>query len=887
MPAGGYYVLIIVGLVFFSERYVIMMKLQICCLVMICFIIGIYFSAKRKKSYEHTIFSALLLCACINLIFDGITVYTVHHLETVLPVWNMIFHKLFFTSTVVVSYLIFLYCMTLIKQSGAGNLTGKKRWLKILPFVEVILLWILPLRYVQTPNGNYSMGPSLVVVYFCIVYCFVVATACLWRYRSCINRKKKKIIFLALGIQGSVCLYQMIVPSSLVSGFGITVICLAFFMTTENPDVLLVERIKEEKKKAEEANSAKSVFLASISHEIRTPINAVIGMNEMVLRESKESAIREYAGNIKSAAQTLLGIINDILDLTKIESGKMSVYPVEYGLGSLLNDVYHMIIDRAQAKGLALRICASPDLPSVLVGDDVRIRQILMNLLTNAVKYTEKGEVVLSVSGNEHGDTVTLFFEVKDTGIGIKPENISRLFEAFERIDEIKNRSIEGIGLGLSITKQLLEKMGSRLIVESKYGKGSTFSFYLEQRIVDAKCLGSLEERFKGKAEEYVYEASLYAPEAHILVVDDNEMNRKVFCSLLKETGVQISGAGSGEECLRIVKEEHFDLIFLDHMMMTMDGIETLQKMRALQYNLCMDTPVIAFSANATSEAREQYKAAGFDGFLSKPIAPAKLEKLLREKLPQELIREHTVDQDTDDQAKVQETADDVAQKAAGKAPVEEALPYIDGIDWDYAARHFPDTESLKLAALDFYDRIDDMAEEIAGLFGEIETENGLKQYRTKVHALKSTAAMIGAIPLSGIARVLEYGAAAGELDKIRAVTPVLLDELKQYRERLGDLAPQDKEEPTRAQEHGQAGQQAEEQAAGQTGDITELYGRLCMLRNALEQMDIDGADVIAGEIRQYPCKGTLKEQMRKLSQFVRNLKFEEAHQLVTDMLPD
>lgn len=848
-----------------------MMKLQICCLIMICFISGIYFSAKRKKSQEHMIFSVLLLSACINLIFDGITVYTVHHLETVPPIWNMVFHKLFFASMVVVAYLIFQYCMTLIRQSGAGKLTGKKRWLKVLPFLDVILLWILPIRYVQTPKGNYTTGPSVVVLYFCIIYCFAVGAVCLWRYRACINRKKKKIIFLALCIQGGVCLYQMIVPSSLVSGFGITVICLAFFLTTENPDVLLVERIKEEKKKAEEANSAKSVFLASISHEIRTPINAVIGMNEMVLRESSESEIREYAGNIKSAAQTLLGIINDILDLTKIESGKMSIYPVEYGLGSLLNDVYHMIIDRAQAKGLTFRICASPDLPSVLIGDDVRIRQIVMNLLTNAVKYTQSGEVVLSVRGKENGDTVTLFFEVKDTGIGIKPENMKRLFEAFERIDEVKNRSIEGIGLGLSITKQLLEKMGSSLSVKSEYGKGSAFSFYLEQRIVDAKELGNLEERLREKTNEYHYEASLYAPDAKVLVVDDNEMNQKVFISLLKETGVQVKAVGSGEDCLNIVTEEHFDLIFLDHMMMSMDGIETLQRLRAMQDNLCADTPVIAFSANATVGARDMYKEAGFNGFLSKPIDPSKLERILRTKLPQELIEEH------------RESGEKRVET------VEEALPYIDGIDWDYAARHFPDTEVLKSAACDFYGRINDIAEEIAGLFQEIESETGLKQYKTKVHALKSTAAMIGAIPLSGIARVLGYAAGAGEIEKIRAVTPVLLNELKQYRDRLSILKPEDgeqaacTEEPGQAKEHGQA----EEQEAGQTGDITELYGRLCMLRNALEQMDIDGADVIVGEIRQYPCEGTLKEQMRELSQLVRDLKYEEAQQLVLEMLPD
>lgn len=826
-----------------------MMKLQICCLIMLCFISGIYLSAKRKKSHEHMIFSALLLCACINLIFDGVTVYTGHHLDAVSPVWNMIFHKLFFTSMVVVAYLIFQYCMTLIRQSGAKKLTGKMRWLKVLPFVDVILLWILPIRYVQTPEGNYFMGSSVVVVYFCIVYCFVVTAVCLWRYRACINRKKKKIISLALGIQGGVCLYQTIIPSSLVSCFGITVICLAFFLTTENPDVLLVERIKEEKKKAEEANSAKSVFLASISHEIRTPINAVIGMNEMVLRESSESEIREYAGNIRSAAQTLLGIINDILDLTKIESGKMSIYPVEYGLGSLLNDVYHMIIDRAQAKGLTFRICASPDLPSVLIGDDVRIRQIVMNLLTNAVKYTQSGEVVLSVRGKENGDTVTLFFEVKDTGIGIKPENMKRLFEAFERIDEVKNRSIEGIGLGLSITKQLLEKMGSSLSVKSEYGKGSAFSFYLEQRIVDAKELGDLEERLREKTNEYHYEASLYAPDAKVLVVDDNEMNQKVFISLLKETGVQVKAVGSGEDCLNIVTEEHFDLIFLDHMMMSMDGIETLQRLRAMQDNLCADTPVIAFSANATVGARDMYKEAGFNGFLSKPIDPSKLERILRTKLPQELIEEH------------RESGEKRVET------VEEALPYIDGIDWDYAARHFPDTEVLKSAACDFYGRINDIAEEIAGLFQEIESETWLKQYKTKVHALKSTAAMIGAIPLSGIARVLEYAAGAGEIEKIRAVTPVLLEELGKYKERLCILI-------------------AVEEQAEQAIDMSELAGRLYMLCNALEQMNLDAADEIVGQIRQYPAEGKLREQMRKLGLMVRNLQFEEAQKLVFDMLP-
>ncbi len=609
-----------------------------------------------------------------------------------------------------------------------------------------------------------------------------------------------------------------------------------------------MKQIEELAHTAEQSSKAKSIFLASVSHEIRTPINGVIGMNEMILRESKERNIREYAGNIKSAAQTLLDIINDILDLTKIESGKMEIYPVEYELGNLLTDLYHVVIGKAEEKGLKLSIQAAPDLPSLLMGDDVRIRQILMNLLTNAIKYTEKGEVILSVSGRVHGDIVVLDFEVKDTGVGIKPENISKLFETFERIDEVKHRSIEGIGLGLSITKQLLEKMGSRLEIQSEYGKGSAFSFSLEQMVIDAKEIGNFVDKIKDKGKVQSYKASLYAPDARILVVDDNEVNRKVFSLLLKETGVQVKTADSGEACLKMVQEEHFDLIFLDHMMVHMDGIETLQKMQTMEVNLCKDTPVIAFSANATTGAKDMFREAGFDGFLPKPIAPNKLERILYKKLPKELILEGT------------------EQKTAAEEPVTEELPYIDGMDWEYAKRHFPNTEMLKSFVQNYYNKIDDEVGELTALSQNLEMTEGLKNYQTKVHSMKSTAAMMGAIPLSGVARILEYAAEAGEVEKIKTVTPVFTDELKKYKERLQILVPEEKEKK-------------------QIKSRFELLAELEMLKNALEELDIDSADAIIEQMNGYSYEDSLKEQMERLNQLVLNLKYEEAQQFAGNMI--
>lgn len=403
-----------------------------------------------------------------------------------------------------------------------------------------------------------------------------------------------------------------------------------------------LEQMQLLKANAEKANRAKSEFLARVSHEIRTPINAVIGMNEMVLRESSEEDVKKYSMDIKTSAHALLGIINDILDFSKIESGKMEIVPTEYELNSMFNDLYNMFSLRARDKGLRFEVNVDPTLPSKLYGDDIRIRQILVNLLTNGIKYTRKGTVTFEVTGEKDGADVILHFVVRDTGVGIRQEDIPKLFSAFERIDEEKNRDIEGTGLGMNISLQLLKLMNTDLHVESVYGEGSRFSFALRQGVVDAEPVGDFQERAKQAAREHSYHAYFTSPEGEILLVDDNRVNRRVFCGLLKQTKVRITDVGSGRECLDHIRQKHYDLIFLDHMMPEMDGMETMQHMKEMEDNLCKNTPVIMLTANAIMGAREQYLAAGFDDFLAKPIDQTKLERLMMHWMPQEKIHSNT-----------------------------------------------------------------------------------------------------------------------------------------------------------------------------------------------------------------------------------------------------
>ncbi|MBR5377002.1 MAG: response regulator [Lachnospiraceae bacterium] len=406
---------------------------------------------------------------------------------------------------------------------------------------------------------------------------------------------------------------------------------------------------------ADNANKAKSAFLSHMSHEIRTPINAILGMDEMILQETKETGTLDYAESIRSAGNNLLGIVNDILDFSKIEAGKMSIIPAKYELTSIINDMYNVVRLRAEDKGLKVVLDIDPCIPAVLFGDEARIKQVITNILTNAVKYTEKGTVTLCMKkaestgedteslkkacpGELPQKSVKLRVSVKDTGIGIRPEDMPKLFNEYERAEEERNRKVEGTGLGISITTELLELMGSRLTVDSVYGEGSEFGFEIMQGVEGDEQVGDLSERFR-KTAGRKKRVRFTAEDAKILVVDDSPVNLVVVKNLLKNTRICIDTATSGEEALRLVRENEYDVIFLDQLMPKMSGTETLKRMKELEDNRSAKAPVISLTANAGAEARDEYLSAGFRDYLSKPVSARELEDMLFYHVAPEKIR--------------------------------------------------------------------------------------------------------------------------------------------------------------------------------------------------------------------------------------------------------
>ena len=496
--------------------------------------------------------------------------------------------------------------------------------------------------------------------------------------------------------------------------------------------------------KATAASEAKSTFLSNMSHEIRTPINAILGMNEMILRESDNQEVLNYSENIKNAGKTLMGLINDVLDFSKIEARKIEINPVNYDLASVLNDLVVMISSRADDKGLELKLDFDKNLPVKLHGDEVRIKQIITNILTNAVKYTKKGGVTFTVGYEKiynEPDYIMLKVAITDTGIGIKEEDIKRLFIEFERIEEKRNRNIEGTGLGMTITRSLLEMMGSSLCVKSEYGKGSTFSFMLKQKVMNWDPLGDYEERFRDLQECHSrYKERLVAKDAYILAVDDNPLNIMVIKSLLKDTEINIDTAENGDESIRLAAKNNYDVILMDHMMPGKDGIETMHEIRSDQNSPNTKTPVICVTANAISGAKEQYIDEGFDDYLTKPIDSEKLEEMLIKFLPKEKIKMVNKNDVPEDVVDPMVHAELEALKDQDMIDVEKGLQISGSPD-----AYIP---ILKIC----YDFADDWIYNLNECF-----KNGnLSEYTTRVHAVKSSLKTIGATELSEEAQKLE-----------------------------------------------------------------------------------------------------------------------------------
>lgn len=823
-----------------------------------------------SSSRINTTFRHLLLVTLLTDAFDVLSAISISYGD-VIPIWaNTLINTFYFIANNVVG-LYFAYYFDLCanpKQKGLSKISKATHALSF-AYLFILLLNISSgFIFYFDEAGNYTHGP-LYLLCFIVPLLYVLTSAYIVFSKFRRFNLKQRIslcIYFFFGIMGTF-VQLLILPNVLLAVFSLSIGVVMIFFTMETNDyqdlVTTLAQLQttqaeaeEARSTAENANQAKSLFLANMSHEIRTPINAIIGLNEMILRESKEPAVKQYSYKVQDASDALLSVINDILDISKIESGKMTVVPVEYQLGDLVDSLMSMMSIKAQEKGLQLRLTLDESLPGTLYGDDIRLKQVIGNLLSNAIKYTHEGSVDFIVAGTVSHDSLILKIAVKDTGIGIKPEDMGRLFNNYERFEERANHGIQGTGLGLSITAHLLRLMGSTLNVSSKFGEGSIFEFDVTQEIVNSKPVGFPKSSSSKLAESYNYQESFTAPNAKVLAVDDTELNLMVLKSLLKQTGIQIDTASSGAECLEMVKDTHYDIIFMDHMMPGMDGIETLERLKAMDNCPCANTPVIILTANAVAGMKEMFISKGFDNFLSKPIDFSKLEKMICQYLPESLMEITTIKPPT---------KEIIATDSAVPQDFDN-LPDIDGINWLYAKAYNPDYELLMTSVKSLNSTLGKDADNIELLLSKLDDDDSINSLRIAAHTVKSTTAMIGASQVSGLAKTVEF--AAKDLDKetIKGVTPSLTRLMRELQSNLKALLGNNSSNKVSIED---------------TSHIKEL---LTNLDNAGVDMDLDTLDSIMEELNNYSFPENLSSYIEKLQAAVTDLDSDSIHNITVSI---
>lgn len=601
----------------------------------------------------------------------------------------------------------------------------------------------------------------------------------------------------------------------------------------------------------EDANRAKTNFVSNMSHEIRTPMNSIVGITEILLRSRHSPKEQEYLLNIQSSGRVLLTIINDVLDCSKMEAGKMQLFDEPYDTCSLFHDLRISMENRIGHSGLELIYDIDQDIPCKLKGDMGRIRQVIINLVNNAIKYTEKGSVRFSVHVRQKNtDKVMLYYEVADTGIGIRKEDQKILFDAFQRVEMDRNRYVEGTGLGLTISQNLVNMMGGVIEVESEYGKGSRFFFTIEQTIIDPTPVSAVNYNGqKDNVTEKEAECLFIAPEAHILLVDDNELNLVVAKELLKPLRMQIDTAENGLQAVKMVRGSQYDLVLMDHMMPVMDGIEAAKAIRALPEDKYQKLPIIALTANAMVDARKEFLNAGMNGFVAKPIDFARICNQLKLWLPKDLVR------DVPKEEAKKLLADDLSDREIQPEDSQRGFSFEEGVN------HCGSKAALMKTIRIFYHTIDSKADKIEQCL----KEGLISDYVVEVHALKSSALLIGAVPLSEAAKELEGYGKQGKTELLEEKTPDLLAMYRDFKDILKPCA--DKEE-----------------AARQEASNGEWCQALQQIHQCIEQFDLDGVDQIMEQLEEYQVPECIRESMDQLRVYVADVSLEEIMELTDTM---
>jgi signal transduction histidine kinase len=601
----------------------------------------------------------------------------------------------------------------------------------------------------------------------------------------------------------------------------------------------------------EDANCAKTNFVSNMSHEIRTPMNSIVGITEILLRSRHSPKEQEYLLNIQSSGRVLLTIINDVLDCSKMEAGKMQLFDEPYDTCSLFHDLRISMENRIGHSGLELIYDIDQDIPCKLKGDMGRIRQVIINLVNNAIKYTEKGSVRFSVHVRQKNtDKVMLYYEVADTGIGIRKEDQKILFDAFQRVEMDRNRYVEGTGLGLTISQNLVNMMGGVIEVESEYGKGSRFFFTIEQTIIDPTPVSAVNYNGqKDNVTEKEAECLFIAPEAHILLVDDNELNLVVAKELLKPLRMQIDTAENGLQAVKMVRGSQYDLVLMDHMMPVMDGIEAAKAIRALPEDKYQKLPIIALTANAMVDARKEFLNAGMNGFVAKPIDFARICNQLKLWLPKDLVR------DVPKEEAKKLLADDLSDRE-----IQPEDPQM-GFSFEEGVKHCGSKAALMKTIRIFYRTIDSKANKIEQCL----KEGLISDYVIEIHALKSSALLIGAVPLSEAAKELEDYGKQGKTEVLEEKTP---DVLTLYRDLKNILRPY---------------AEKEEDAKKEFSD-GEWITALQQIHQCIEQFDLDGVDQIMEQLEEYQVPECIRESMDQLRVYVADVSLEEIMELTDTM---